>query len=245
LVSVHLAGEGKDEISLRNLPGKFAFTRTKEVLAPCGGPAAWSGFPKHLGITRRISSGNARDEITVYVRTWIGARPRPNRWHCSMAAKGEWRQAMKGGYEQLRTGLATIEPQLESQGDGFGLRSAPAPGAAALVPGDFLRQIAPKTRDVPPECLARRSCQPAFSAAPRRRARSGAPHLFVSYPSHRHPVAPSEKQSTFMPARQAELQLRVLGGKVHAAAEWRGPAPVANRLERRRCLSLVRNTIGN
>ena len=74
-----------------------------------------------------------------------------------MAAKGEWRQVMKGGYEQLRTGLAKIEPQLESQGDGFGLRSAPIPGAATLIPGDFLRQIARKITDVPFEWLARRA----------------------------------------------------------------------------------------
>jgi hypothetical protein len=34
LVSVHLAGEDKDEISLDTLPGKFTVTRTDEVLTP-------------------------------------------------------------------------------------------------------------------------------------------------------------------------------------------------------------------
>ena len=37
LVSVHLAGEGKDEISLDTLPGKFTVTRTDEALTPYGG----------------------------------------------------------------------------------------------------------------------------------------------------------------------------------------------------------------
>jgi|GEM_PF-5303533 hypothetical protein len=61
LVSVRLAGEGKDESSLDNLPGKFTVKRTKEVLTPCGGLAAWSGFLEHPGITRTISSGSARE----------------------------------------------------------------------------------------------------------------------------------------------------------------------------------------
>jgi hypothetical protein len=34
LVSVHMAGEGKDEISLDTFPGKFTVTRIKEVLTP-------------------------------------------------------------------------------------------------------------------------------------------------------------------------------------------------------------------
>jgi hypothetical protein len=32
LVSVHLEGEGKEEISLDTLPGKFTITRTDEAL---------------------------------------------------------------------------------------------------------------------------------------------------------------------------------------------------------------------
>jgi hypothetical protein len=60
LVSVYLAGEGKDESSLGNLPGKFTVRRTKEVLTPYGGLSTWSGFLNHLGITRTISSGSAR-----------------------------------------------------------------------------------------------------------------------------------------------------------------------------------------
>lgn len=55
LVSVHLAGEGKDEISLDTLPGKFTVTRTDEALTPYGGLAAWSGFLKHLGIIERLA----------------------------------------------------------------------------------------------------------------------------------------------------------------------------------------------
>src|ERR1035437_7022586 len=39
LVSVHLAGEGKDEIVLDTLPGKFTVTRTDEALTPSGGLA--------------------------------------------------------------------------------------------------------------------------------------------------------------------------------------------------------------
>jgi hypothetical protein len=55
LVSVHLAGEGEDEISLDTLPGKFTVTRTDEALTPYGGLAAWSGFLKHLGIIERLA----------------------------------------------------------------------------------------------------------------------------------------------------------------------------------------------
>ena len=55
LVSIHLAGEGKDEISLETLPGKFTITRTDEALTPYGGLAAWSGFLKHLGIIERLA----------------------------------------------------------------------------------------------------------------------------------------------------------------------------------------------
>ena len=55
LVSVHLAGEGKDEIVLDTLPGKFTITRTDEALTPYGGLAAWSGFLKHLGIIERLA----------------------------------------------------------------------------------------------------------------------------------------------------------------------------------------------
>src|ERR1035437_1481947 len=54
LVSVHLAGEGKDEIVLDMLPGKFTVTRTDEALTPYGGLAAWSGFLQHLGIIARV-----------------------------------------------------------------------------------------------------------------------------------------------------------------------------------------------
>jgi len=35
LVSFHVAGEGKDEISLDTLPGKFTVMRTDEALTPC------------------------------------------------------------------------------------------------------------------------------------------------------------------------------------------------------------------
>jgi len=37
LISVHLADEGKDEIALDKLPGKFTITRTDEALTPYGG----------------------------------------------------------------------------------------------------------------------------------------------------------------------------------------------------------------
>jgi hypothetical protein len=74
-----------------------------------------------------------------------------------MAVNGEWWQMLKGCHEWLRTWLATTAPELQSQGDGLGLRGAPVPGAATLVPGGFLRQIARKTIDVPLEWLARRA----------------------------------------------------------------------------------------
>ena len=54
LVSIHLKGEGKDEISLETLPGEFTITRMDEALTPYGGLAAWSGFLKHLGIIERL-----------------------------------------------------------------------------------------------------------------------------------------------------------------------------------------------
>jgi len=69
LVSVHLAGEGKDEISLDTLPGKLRVTRTDEALTPYGGLAAWSGFLKHLGIIERLA-----DHCPV-VRTSPNAAP--------------------------------------------------------------------------------------------------------------------------------------------------------------------------
>ena len=50
LVSVHFAGEGKDEISLDTLSGKLTVTRTEAGLTPYGDLAAWSGFLKHPGI---------------------------------------------------------------------------------------------------------------------------------------------------------------------------------------------------
>ena len=40
LVSDHLAGEGRDEISLDTLAGKFTITCTDEALTPYGGLAA-------------------------------------------------------------------------------------------------------------------------------------------------------------------------------------------------------------
>ena len=56
LVSVHLAGEAEDEITLDTLPGKFTITRTDEALTPYGGLAGWSGFLKHLGIIERLAA---------------------------------------------------------------------------------------------------------------------------------------------------------------------------------------------
>ena len=55
LVSVHLEGEGKDEVCLDTLSGKFTITRTAEALTPSGGLAAWRGFLKHLGILERLA----------------------------------------------------------------------------------------------------------------------------------------------------------------------------------------------
>jgi hypothetical protein len=54
-VTVHLEGEGKDEIALDTLLGKITITRTEEALTPYGGLAAWSGFLKHLGIIERLA----------------------------------------------------------------------------------------------------------------------------------------------------------------------------------------------
>lgn len=56
LVSLHLAGEGRDEIVLDALPGKFTITRTDSALTPYGGLVAWSGFLKHLGIFERFAA---------------------------------------------------------------------------------------------------------------------------------------------------------------------------------------------
>ena len=56
LVSVHLSGEGTDEIALDTLRGKFTVTRTDAALTPYGGLAAWSGFLKHLGIMERLAA---------------------------------------------------------------------------------------------------------------------------------------------------------------------------------------------
>jgi hypothetical protein len=56
LVSLHLAGEGKDEISLDTLRGKFTITRTDAAMTPYGGLAAWSGFLKHLGLIERLAA---------------------------------------------------------------------------------------------------------------------------------------------------------------------------------------------
>gem|GEM_PF-4579825 len=67
-----------------------------------------------------------------------------------MAVNGECWHLLKGRCERLLTRLATTAPELESHGDGFGLRSAPVPGAATLVPGYFLRLIDRKTTDAPP-----------------------------------------------------------------------------------------------
>jgi hypothetical protein len=69
LVSLHLAGERRDEISLDALPGKFTITRTDAALTPYGGLAAWSGFLKHLGIIERLA-----DHCPV-VRTSPNAAP--------------------------------------------------------------------------------------------------------------------------------------------------------------------------
>lgn len=69
LVSLHLAGEERDGISLDTLPGKFTITRTDAALTPYGGLAAWSGFLKHLGIIDRLA------EHCPVVRTSPNAAP--------------------------------------------------------------------------------------------------------------------------------------------------------------------------
>lgn len=69
LVSLHLVGEGKDEITLDTFPGKLTITRTDAALTPYGGLAAWSGFLKHLGIIERLA-----DHCPV-VRTSPNAAP--------------------------------------------------------------------------------------------------------------------------------------------------------------------------
>jgi len=81
LVTVHLAGEGQDEICLDTLPGKFTVPRTDEALTPSGGLAAWSGFLKHLGIIERLAehypvartSPNAAPVREVLHRFLLGA----------------------------------------------------------------------------------------------------------------------------------------------------------------------------
>ena len=69
LVSLHLTGEGKDDIALDTLPGKITITRTDAALTPYGGLAAWSGFLKHLGLIERLA-----DHCPV-VRTSPNAAP--------------------------------------------------------------------------------------------------------------------------------------------------------------------------
>ena len=69
LVCLHLAGEGKDDISLDTLSGKIAITRTDAALTPYGGLAAWSGFLKYLGLIERLA-----DHCPV-VRTSPNAAP--------------------------------------------------------------------------------------------------------------------------------------------------------------------------
>lgn len=54
-VTVHLAGEGKDEICLDTLRGKIRIERSEQALTAYGGLAAWSGFLKHLGIIERLA----------------------------------------------------------------------------------------------------------------------------------------------------------------------------------------------
>lgn len=68
-VSVHLKGDGRDEISLDTLPGKFTIVRTDGALTPYGGLAAGSGFLKHLGIMERLA------EHCPVVRTCPNAAP--------------------------------------------------------------------------------------------------------------------------------------------------------------------------
>ena len=55
LVSLHLTGEGQDDLALDTLPGKITITRTDAALTPYGGLAAWSGFLKHLGLVERFA----------------------------------------------------------------------------------------------------------------------------------------------------------------------------------------------
>ena len=88
LVSVHLAGEGKDEICLDTLPGKFTITRTDEALTPYGGLAAWSGFLKHLGIIERLA-----DQCPV-VRTSPNAAPVREVWHSFLFGGAGGRQTL-------------------------------------------------------------------------------------------------------------------------------------------------------
>jgi hypothetical protein len=97
LVSVHLTGEGNDEISLDTLPGKFSVTRTDEVLTPYGGLAAWSGFLKHLGIIERLadhcpvvrSSSNAAPVREVLHSLSVGiARGRQALLSCALGDDG-------------------------------------------------------------------------------------------------------------------------------------------------------------
>jgi hypothetical protein len=69
LVSVHLAGEEKDDLTLDTLPGRFTITRTDAALTGYGGLVAWSGFLKHLGIIERFA------EHCPVVRTSPNAAP--------------------------------------------------------------------------------------------------------------------------------------------------------------------------
>lgn len=69
LVSLHLMGEGQDDIALDTLPGKITITRTDAALTPYGGLAAWSGFLKHLGLVERLA------EHCPVVRTSPNAPP--------------------------------------------------------------------------------------------------------------------------------------------------------------------------
>lgn len=54
-VTVHLAGESKDEICLDTLRGKIRIERSEEALTAYGGLAARRGFLKHLGIIERLA----------------------------------------------------------------------------------------------------------------------------------------------------------------------------------------------
>ncbi len=55
MVSLHLSGEEKDEVTLEALPGKFTVTRTDAALTAYGGLVGWSSFLKHLGIMERLA----------------------------------------------------------------------------------------------------------------------------------------------------------------------------------------------